>query len=155
MVLSPLPGPLPRDGGEGWVRGWKVIITSLLMVLLDIVVDPLAVQGDRWFLGRIFYYPDGGAYFGVPLSNFGGWLLVALTIFTLYRWGEKALQSPPPLKATWLGPAFYAGIAAFNLGITFWIGEITLGLVGLALHMTAFTIGMKLRQSALPSSRPR
>lgn len=47
------------------------------MMLLDVVLDPLAVQGDRWFLGRVFYYPGGGDYFGVPLVNFAGWALGA------------------------------------------------------------------------------
>ncbi len=47
-----------------------------MMMLLDVVIDPLAVRGDRWFLGRVFDYPSGGVYFGVPLSNFAGWLLV-------------------------------------------------------------------------------
>ena len=32
----------------------------------------------RWFLGRIFYYPEGGVYFGVPLSNFAGWMIVGM-----------------------------------------------------------------------------
>ena len=48
------------------------LVSGVLMMLLDVVIDPLAVRGDRWFLGRIFYYPDGGVYFGVPLSNFAG-----------------------------------------------------------------------------------
>src|SRR5205809_1050356 len=55
------------------------LVTGLLMTALDVVIDPLAVRGDRWFLGRIFYYPDGGVYFGVPLSNFAGWALVRAT----------------------------------------------------------------------------
>src|SRR5262245_8548596 len=49
---------------------------GVLMMLLDVVIDPLAARGDRWFLGRIFYYPEGGVYFGVPLSNFAGWVIV-------------------------------------------------------------------------------
>ena len=35
-------------------------LAGLLMMWLDIVIDPLAVRGDRWFLGRIFYYPEPG-----------------------------------------------------------------------------------------------
>jgi Carotenoid biosynthesis protein len=53
-----------------------VLVAGVAMMLLDVVIDPLAVRGDRWFLGRIFYYPDGGVYFGVPLSNFAGWMIV-------------------------------------------------------------------------------
>jgi Carotenoid biosynthesis protein len=53
-----------------------VLVAGVAMMLLDVVIDPLAVRGDRWFLGRIFYYPDGGVYFGVPLSNFVGWMIV-------------------------------------------------------------------------------
>src|SRR5207302_2278477 len=52
------------------------LVTGVLMSALDLVIDPLAVRGDRWFLGRIFFYPDGGVYFGVPLSNFAGWAVV-------------------------------------------------------------------------------
>lgn len=54
------------------------LLGGLLMMLLDVVIDPLAVRGDRWFLGQIFYYPDGGVYFGVPLSNFAGWMIVGM-----------------------------------------------------------------------------
>jgi putative membrane protein len=50
------------------------LASGALMMLLDVVIDPIAVRGDRWFLGRIFYYPEGGVYFGVPLSNFAGWM---------------------------------------------------------------------------------
>jgi Carotenoid biosynthesis protein len=53
-----------------------VLVAGVAMMLLDVVIDPLAVRGDRWFLGRIFYYPEGGVYFGVPLSNFAGWMIV-------------------------------------------------------------------------------
>jgi Carotenoid biosynthesis protein len=53
-----------------------VLLAGVMMMALDVVIDPLAVRGDRWFLGRIFYYPEGGVYFGVPLSNFAGWMIV-------------------------------------------------------------------------------
>jgi putative membrane protein len=117
------------------------------MVLLDIVVDPLAVQGERWFLGRIFYYPEGGVYFGVPLSNFAGWLLVALVILFSYGFLERRFfKNPPPQRFPILGPLFYWGILAFNLAITFWIREWRLGAVGLALHIIPFFVLSSLRR---------
>lgn len=122
------------------------LIGPILMVFIDIVVDPLAVQGERWFLGRIFYYPEGGQYFGVPLTNFGGWLLVALTIFLSYGFLEKRFKTPPPRRAPWLGPAFYWGILAFNFIITFWIGEWVLGTIGIALHVTIAAVLFSLRR---------
>ena len=48
------------------------------MMLLDVVIDPVAVRGDRRFLGHIFFYPEGGAYFGVPVFNFAGWTVVGM-----------------------------------------------------------------------------
>src|SRR5687767_15043160 len=71
------------------------LLSGLLMMLLDVVIDPLAVRGDRWFLGRIFYYPDGGPYFGVPLSNFLGWLIVGVTAVGGYLW----LSQSPKIDA--------------------------------------------------------
>jgi Carotenoid biosynthesis protein len=54
------------------------LLAGALMMLLDVVIDPAAVRGDRWFLGPIFFYPEGGVYFGVPVSNFVGWLIVGM-----------------------------------------------------------------------------
>lgn len=54
---------------------------TLLFVLIDVVIDPLAVRGERWFLGNIFGYRHPGYYFGVPVSNFLGWGVVGGCIF--------------------------------------------------------------------------
>lgn len=57
-------------------------------MILDIIIDPLTVLGDRWFLGRVYYYPHGGPYFGVPLTNFAGWFLVpcVVIVFNQLLW---------------------------------------------------------------------
>lgn len=113
-----------------------VLLSAFLMMLLDVVIDPLAVRGDRWFLGRIFYYPEGGLYFGVPLSNFLGWLVVGWVIVggfsALGRSGEEAR----PL----LGAGLYYGVLVFNLAVTWWIGEPLLLAIGLLLHGTLLTV---------------
>src|SRR5215472_962328 len=55
------------------VPRWAMALAAgVLMMALDIVIDPLAVLGDRWFLGRLFFYDQPGIYFGVPISNFVG-----------------------------------------------------------------------------------
>ena len=65
---------------------WPVIgLTCALFTLIDVVIDPVALRGDRWFLGQIYGYPDPGVYFGVPLANFGGWFVVGLIAMTGYR----------------------------------------------------------------------
>ena len=108
------------------------LLAGLLMMALDVVIDPLAVRGDRWFLGRIFYYPEGGVYFGVPLSNFAGWLVVG----SLGVGGYLALAGGAPLGAGRPGPgvALYYVVLGFNLAVTAWIGEWQLLTAGLALH---------------------
>src|SRR5437762_11433666 len=65
-------------------RTTLALVAGAVMLALDVVIDPLAVRGDRWFLGRIFYYPDCGVYFGVPLSNFAGWTIVGAVSVGLY-----------------------------------------------------------------------
>ena len=89
------------------------------MMLLDVVIDPIAVRGDRWFLGRIFYYPEGGVYFGVPLSNFAGWALGGMGSIG----GYLALVRGPTGRGPGAGTALYYAVLAFNLAVTAWIGE--------------------------------
>ena len=47
--------------------------------MVDLVVDPLSVRGDRWFLGKLFWYDPPGPHFGVPISNYLGWFFIAAT----------------------------------------------------------------------------
>jgi len=120
-----------------------LVLAVVLFVLLDIVIDPLALRGDRWFLGQIYTYPSQGIYFGVPLTNFAGWILVGILIlypFQLldYYWGERSwfrsgLRLYFPFSLL-LGPLLYYAVVIFNIGITFWIGEYLLGLVGCFIH---------------------
>jgi putative membrane protein len=111
-------------------RGRLALATGLLMMLLDVVVDPLAVRGDRWFLGRVFHYAESGVYFGVPLSNFAGWVVVGVLGVGAYL----AVAGVPAEGRPWPGVGLYYAVLAFNLGITLWIQEWLLASAGLAVH---------------------
>ena len=113
--------------------GATPLLTGFLMMMLDVVIDPLAVRGDRWFLGRIFYYAEPGAYFGVPLSNFAGWWLVGAVGVVAFAacGGLRGVGGHDRLGA---GIALYYAVLGFNLAMTGWIGEWRMLGVGLALH---------------------
>lgn len=107
------------------------LLAALLMMAADMIIDPVANMGEKWFLGKIYFYPEGGIYFGVPLSNFAGWFLVGLIIITGFQLMEKFFFARRRFPA-WgakrfrfqalLGPGFYFGIVGFALTMTFLIG---------------------------------
>ena len=124
----------------------RVLVTAtVLMTLIDVVIDPLTVRGERWFLGKIYYYPSGGIYFGVPLSNFIGWAIVGAITIALFQWFERRqwlssdLTRPAGARHVRYGgllePALYAGILLFNVALTFAIGEPLLGIVALMIYV--------------------
>lgn len=100
------------------------------MTLLDVVIDPIAVQGDRWFLGELFHYVDPGVYFGVPVSNFVGWLVVG----TVGVGGYLGMAGPARGGRPWPGVALYYAVLGFNLAVTAWLAEWALLAIGVALH---------------------
>jgi uncharacterized membrane protein len=113
------------------------MLGALFMVYLDIIIDPVALRGGRWFLGQIYGYPSDGVYFGVPVSNFIGWLFVGfLLVWALQRidalLDEKQVKDYRGHRHLWryvIGPGLYVGVLLFNMCITFVIGEYTLGWV--------------------------
>jgi uncharacterized membrane protein len=130
-------------------RSWKtLILTALFMMLIDFVIDPVALRGDRWFLGRIYFYDEAGAYFGVPLSNALGWGLVGLAATWLYqriegRWLAGAFRDSGvrilPFRGLY-GLGLYFGVLAFNLFVTGWIGERGLLIAGIFLYLLPITL---------------
>jgi putative membrane protein len=135
----------PGWAGSGAGRLRLVALSGVLMTLLDVVIDPLAVRGERWFLGHLFTYPAGGFYFGVPLSNFGGWLLVGWATVGGYVWlvGERRLGSPR------LGIALYYLVLAVNLTVTLWIGELLIAAAGIVVQSVVFLLLYSLSRVSL------
>jgi putative membrane protein len=118
-----------------------LLLTALLFAWIDMVIDPVALRGDRWFLGKIYYYPDPGVHFGVPLANYIGWAVVGVISSTVYFSWDRRLPALPELdpasvtRRLLLGVGLYYGVLAFNLGVTFWIGEALLGLTGVLMYL--------------------
>jgi len=115
------------------------LLGSIFIMYLDIIIDPVALKGERWFLGQIYGYSRGGVYFGIPISNFLGWFVVGfLLIYALQKidacLDAKKVKDYAGYQFPWrylIGPALYLGVLIFNLSITFFIGERTLGWVGI------------------------
>ncbi len=128
---------------------FRVIFTgAFLFMMMDVIIDPVAFLGDRWFLGKIYTYQEEGEYFNIPLTNFAGWFLVGTTILTAFcalnRWWSRIAPQPVadyPYQALW-GPGLYFGVLIFNLAVTFYIGEFVMGLCGVGI--TLAILGMVL-----------
>jgi putative membrane protein len=99
----------PATRGLGWIAA-----ATLILLIMDGVLDPGAAAMGFWV------WPTGGVYFGVPLSNFVGWLLsgaIATAIVVgVSRWPLE--RAPPPgmvdsmiiATAFWVGADVFAGL---------------------------------------------
>jgi len=93
------------------------LIAAFMMVAWDLAQDPV------W--GTILHawiWVDGGAYFGVPITNFLGWYLVVYVIYQLFALFLKGRSNGPvPLPSHYWQQAvlFYALSAAGNILLEF------------------------------------
>lgn len=117
-----------------WSR-WTPWVGGVIMMLLDVVIDPITLQGDKWFLGRVYDYPYQGFYFGVTAANFAGWFFVGFVTQWVFQRLLKYMPwcSGRPWRKLhphfpWAVFAVYAGVFAFNLGITLMIKDYILAL---------------------------
>ncbi len=95
----------------------RVALATLFLVLVDGVLDPGAAVLGFWI------WPDGGVYYGVPLSNYGGWLVsgaVAVVLLLMFA-GKPLLDRPlrPELLDSLIASlTFWCGVLAFS-GLVF------------------------------------
>lgn len=92
-------------------RVLHVLAAALLVTLIDGVLDPGAVSLGFWV------WPDGGPYYGVPVSNYLGWLLsgalASALLLVTGRW--KAPPLPGLLDSSIIAVSFWTGIAVYAL----------------------------------------
>lgn len=158
LLLAPETLGMVEDGGLLPAAARRPAVLGLavaLFVLIDVIIDPVALRGDRWFLGRIYFYPDGGTYFGVPLSNFVGWGVVGYTILVLFTRMEGMVGGARPSWAAnfpmcrWLGAGLYGGVLCFMVMVSWMIEERGLFLVNACLT-AVFAAGVVLRVAGHP-----
>ena len=65
---------------ENSINYYFIILTAIFVMLLDLVLDPLAVDEKRW------NWELPGIYYGIPILNFFGWLLVPLLILLIFQY---------------------------------------------------------------------
>jgi putative membrane protein len=88
-----------RRGGRSRRLGvWGfAALGALLMVALDLVIDPVEVARGTWT------WFDPGPYFGIPLQNFLGWFLTSVVVLLAFRAVELRRPSRSLLaESRWL-----------------------------------------------------
>jgi bisanhydrobacterioruberin hydratase len=127
----------PRVAGKTYSLTMRLIGSTILLVLCDMVLDPGAVLYGFWT------FVDGGWRYGVPRSNFGGWLVSGFLGFACIAWYQRFFQGDTvffvsDMYATvvmmifWTTIAFFAGMRLpFGLGVLIcgalackWVGKI-------------------------------
>ena len=63
-----------------------ILLISIFVMLLDFVLDPLAVDENRW------RWESAGIYYGVPFLNFFGWLLVPIIVLIVFHHCSQPLN---------------------------------------------------------------
>jgi len=87
------------------------IFASFVMLAWD-----LSMEADWSTIDRAWIWRDGGAFFGVPVSNFFGWYLTAFLFyqaFALYC-RSRPLISPPLMRSYWRAAILFYGVCAIG-----------------------------------------
>lgn len=90
----------------------QIILGSLILMIFDLVLDPGSVALNFWK-----WIPEG-IYYGVPLSNYFGWIfsgLIGMTIISLIMKDHK--QHKYFLITAYLGNIFWTVVVTINLMI--------------------------------------
>lgn len=104
-ATEPLGRRSGRRGGTLWVG-----CATLLLVAVDGVLDPGAAHLGFWT------WVEGGAYYGVPWSNYFGWLLssaLATSLLVLLLPWRQTAPVPGVFDSTIIALAFWTSVAAF------------------------------------------
>lgn len=92
IVSGTLLGAPARPSGKFEVLAWP-LVAAFVMTQWDLVMD-----APESTIAKLWIWHDGGGHFGVPLSNYFGWLLTSWLFyqaFALYLGRSRAASTQP------------------------------------------------------------
>ena len=102
-----------RDLGTGIERRNLFVVpfvASFVMVMWDFCLDP-----TRSTIDRAWVWEDGGAYHGVPISNYFGWYLTVFIIYQFFALYIYRFSTNKPIERSrtywYLAPVMFLGLA--------------------------------------------
>jgi putative membrane protein len=98
----------------------RPVVSAIWMTVIDLLIDPLAA-------GPLGYWTwaEGGAYFGIPWTNFLGWFVTSLVIFVALPQSWK-----PHVAVRVIGASVIAFFGVIALALGFYApGALALALV--------------------------
>ncbi len=118
-------------------------LAAMIMTAWDLVVDPL-LSGPTI---RAWIWEKGGPYFGIPLRNYGGWMITTFLVYLVYRLFERNARSRPasaqgPVMAA-LPLVAYASVMISNSVANARKEMVIIGLFAMGLPLCAAIIGFR------------
>lgn len=95
ILAGTLLGAPVRPASKFEALAWP-IVAAFVMTQWDVVMDPPAST-----ISKAWIWHDGGVHFGVPLSNYAGWLLTSwlfFQAFAIYLSRRSDLSEPPAAR---------------------------------------------------------
>ena len=129
MMLPPAwaVATLLLGGDSRTVSLWRfALLSALAFTAWDLFLDPQMVAWDLWI------WENPGGYFGIPWSNYAGWLLVSAAMTLLIRPPRMPLR---PLLLVYTITCFLEGVGlAFFWGLPgpALVGSLVMGLFAVA-----------------------
>jgi len=134
-----------------------MLLGAAITTLMDIIIDPVTLMGDQWFLGLIYGYRQTGLFFGVPMTNFAGWLFVSGAIIAVNQILDALSARATPAPSQPFVPYLHLGgfvlfffVGAFNVAIALWLKAAGPSLSGIFIIIGFFwTAGSLLKRGGL------
>ena len=128
-------------------------LDGFLAMNLDMILDPVYVRSGGWV------WRDGGAYFGVPISNFIGWFFVAFAATLIFRYYSlrKPFDTTQKINFIFFTPVIaYAIFGIVKYGILSYVmGHTEYAVIGIAVmfpFIAIATLSYQLKRSTPAST---
>jgi len=90
-------------GGNWGKIALTAALASMIITSWDLALDPSAIDAGAWI------WVDGGQYFGIPYSNYAGWIVTTFIIYAIYGFFDhKAVRDDEGFASTSAPVAAYA-----------------------------------------------